>query len=103
MPRDIFAYSSPASIKVPDNVWCSPRGVHRRCFAHLTRCHSPPSRRNRRPVACSSMRAYPDIVFSTARLLAEPLTAEHWGDLRRMDQNEQFMAYLGGPRDEAGT
>jgi [ribosomal protein S5]-alanine N-acetyltransferase len=41
--------------------------------------------------------------FSTARLLAERLTAEHWLDLRRMDQNEQFMALLGGVRDEAGT
>jgi [ribosomal protein S5]-alanine N-acetyltransferase len=49
------------------------------------------------------MRAYPDVVFSTPRLLAEPLSAEHWGDLRRMDQDEQFMAYLGGPRNEAGT
>ena len=41
--------------------------------------------------------------FSTARLDAERLTADHWDDLRRMDQNEQFMAELGGVRDEAGT
>jgi hypothetical protein len=30
--------------------------------------------------------------FSTARLDAERLTAYHWDDLRRMDQDEQFMA-----------
>jgi len=41
--------------------------------------------------------------FSTPRLLAERLTSEHWLDLRRMDQNEPFMALLGGVRDEAGT
>ena len=41
--------------------------------------------------------------FSTARLDAERLTADHWDDLRRMDQDEGFMAELGGVRDEAGT
>jgi ribosomal-protein-alanine N-acetyltransferase len=41
--------------------------------------------------------------FSTARLDAERLTADHWDDLRRMDQDERFMAELGGVRDEAGT
>jgi hypothetical protein len=30
--------------------------------------------------------------FSTARLAAERLTADHWDDLRRMDQDERFMA-----------
>jgi RimJ/RimL family protein N-acetyltransferase len=49
------------------------------------------------------MRASPDISFSTPRLLAEPLRAEHWSDLRQMDQDDRFMAYLGGIRDEAGT
>lgn len=41
--------------------------------------------------------------FSTARLLAERLTTSHFPDLRQMDQNEPFMANLGGVRDEAGT
>jgi [ribosomal protein S5]-alanine N-acetyltransferase len=41
--------------------------------------------------------------FSTARLDAQRLTAEHWDDLRRMDQDDRFMAELGGIRDEAGT
>ncbi|MGH7525858.1 MAG: GNAT family N-acetyltransferase [Gemmatimonadales bacterium] len=41
--------------------------------------------------------------FATPRLVAERLTAAHWPDLRRMDQNEPFMASLGGVRDEAGT
>ena len=41
--------------------------------------------------------------FSTLRLLAERVTAAHWLDLRRMDQNEPFMALLGGVRDNAGT
>ena len=39
----------------------------------------------------------------TARLRAERVTAAHWPDLRRMDENEQFMARLGGVRDTAGT
>ena len=34
---------------------------------------------------------------------AERLTAAHWLELRRMDENEPFMALLGGVRDEAGT
>ena len=41
--------------------------------------------------------------FSTARLDAERLTEDHWDDLRRMDQDEWFMAELGGVRDEPGT
>jgi RimJ/RimL family protein N-acetyltransferase len=41
--------------------------------------------------------------FSTARLRAERVTAAHWLDLRRMDENEQFMALFGGVRDKAGT
>ena len=41
--------------------------------------------------------------FSTARLLAERVTSAHWLDLRRMDENEPFMALLGGVRDKAGT
>jgi ribosomal-protein-alanine N-acetyltransferase len=41
--------------------------------------------------------------FSTPRLRAERVTAAHWPDLRRMDENEQFMALLGGVRDTAGT
>lgn len=41
--------------------------------------------------------------FFTARLDAERLTEGHWDDLRRMDQDEWFMAELGGVRDEAGT
>ena len=41
--------------------------------------------------------------FATARLDAERLTADHWNDLRRMDQDPRFMAELGGVRDEAGT
>jgi ribosomal-protein-alanine N-acetyltransferase len=41
--------------------------------------------------------------FSTARLEAERLVPDHWDDLRRMDQNEWFMAGLGGVRDAAGT
>lgn len=41
--------------------------------------------------------------FSTSRLLAERLRPEHLPDLRGMDQNAQFMAHVGGVRDEAGT
>ena len=41
--------------------------------------------------------------FSTPRLLAERLTPAHHPDVRRMDENEGFMAHLGGVRDEAGT
>jgi RimJ/RimL family protein N-acetyltransferase len=41
--------------------------------------------------------------FSTPRLCAERVTAAHWLDLRRMDEDEQFMALLGGVRDTAGT
>jgi [ribosomal protein S5]-alanine N-acetyltransferase len=41
--------------------------------------------------------------FSTTRLLVERLTAAHLPDLRRMDQDEMFMARLGGMRDGRGT
>lgn len=41
--------------------------------------------------------------FSTPRLLAERLTPEHLPDLQHMDQNERFMAHLGGVRDESAT
>jgi [ribosomal protein S5]-alanine N-acetyltransferase len=41
--------------------------------------------------------------FSTSRLVAERLTPAHLADVRRMDQNEGFMAHLGGVRDEAAT
>lgn len=41
--------------------------------------------------------------FSTPRLLAERLTAEHFVDIRIMDQSESFMAQLGGIRDEAAS
>jgi RimJ/RimL family protein N-acetyltransferase len=41
--------------------------------------------------------------FSTPRLLAERLTSAHLPDVRRMDQNEEFMAHLGGVRDEAAS
>ena len=42
-------------------------------------------------------------LFSTARLDAERLRADHWDDLRRMDEDTRFMAELGGVRDAAGT
>jgi ribosomal-protein-alanine N-acetyltransferase len=41
--------------------------------------------------------------FATPRLRAERVTAAHWLDLRRMDEDERFMALLGGVRDIAGT
>jgi RimJ/RimL family protein N-acetyltransferase len=41
--------------------------------------------------------------FSTSRLWAERLTPAHLPDLRQMDQNERFMAHLGGVRNEAAT
>jgi [ribosomal protein S5]-alanine N-acetyltransferase len=41
--------------------------------------------------------------FSTPRLLAERLSPAHLPDVRRMDQNEGFMAHLGGVRGEAAT
>jgi RimJ/RimL family protein N-acetyltransferase len=41
--------------------------------------------------------------FFTPRLRAERVTAAHWLDLRRMDEDERFMALLGGVRDTAGT
>lgn len=41
--------------------------------------------------------------FSTARLRAERLTTGHLAELRGMDRDPQFMALLGGPRDEAQT
>jgi len=33
---------------------------------------------------------------ATPRLLAERVTAAHWLDLRRMDEDDSFMARLGG-------
>lgn len=44
--------------------------------------------------------AFPDS-FSTARLRAERLTVAHWPDVRRMHTDADFMAMLGGVRDEA--
>ncbi|MFL5492874.1 MAG: GNAT family N-acetyltransferase [Gemmatimonadales bacterium] len=41
--------------------------------------------------------------FSTTRLVAERLAAAHLPQLRRMDQDEMFMARLGGVRDSRGT
>lgn len=41
--------------------------------------------------------------FATPRLLAERLRPDHLGDIRNMDQNELFMAKLGGVRDEAAS
>jgi RimJ/RimL family protein N-acetyltransferase len=41
--------------------------------------------------------------FSTPRLLAERLTPAHLPEVRRMHQNEGFMAHLGGVRDDAAT
>jgi ribosomal-protein-alanine N-acetyltransferase len=41
--------------------------------------------------------------FSTARLTAERLTGTHLADLQRMDQDELYMARLGGVRDTVGT
>ena len=45
---------------------------------------------------------FPDS-FSTSRLKAERLTAEHFADIRAMDSDAEYMALLGGPRDEAQT
>lgn len=45
---------------------------------------------------------FPDS-FSTDRLRAERLTAEHFDALCGMDRDQQFMAQLGGPRDAAQT
>lgn len=41
--------------------------------------------------------------FATSRLLAERLRSEHLRDIRTMDQNQLFMAKLGGVRHEAAT
>ena len=41
--------------------------------------------------------------FSTPRLFAERLTIAHLPDLKRMDQNEAFMAKMGGVREESET
>jgi RimJ/RimL family protein N-acetyltransferase len=46
--------------------------------------------------------SFPDS-FSTARLIAERLTAAHWDDVRAMDSDTQFMALLGGTRDDTQT
>jgi RimJ/RimL family protein N-acetyltransferase len=41
--------------------------------------------------------------FSTARLSAERLTADHLPELQRMHRDAAVMAYLGGVRDDAQT
>ena len=41
--------------------------------------------------------------FATPRLLAERLKLEHLPDIRTMDQNQLFMAKLGGVRDEEAS
>jgi RimJ/RimL family protein N-acetyltransferase len=46
--------------------------------------------------------SFPDS-FSTDRLRAERLTAEHFDALCDMDRDPQFMGQLGGPRDAAQT
>lgn len=46
--------------------------------------------------------SFPDF-FSTARLTAERLEPRHWEALREMDTDPQYMALLGGVRDEAAT
>jgi [ribosomal protein S5]-alanine N-acetyltransferase len=61
--------------------------LRRRCVAYEPEAHSVTSLDS----------------FSTPRLLAERLTTAHLPDVRRMDENEGFMAHLGGVRDEAGT
>jgi RimJ/RimL family protein N-acetyltransferase len=45
---------------------------------------------------------FPDS-FVTDRLRAERLTADHWPDVRRMHTDPDFMAMLGGVRDEAAS
>jgi RimJ/RimL family protein N-acetyltransferase len=45
---------------------------------------------------------FPDS-FSTARLRAERLTADHLPEVRRMHRDPAVMAWLGGVRDEAQT
>jgi RimJ/RimL family protein N-acetyltransferase len=42
-------------------------------------------------------------IFTTPRLIAERLTTAHLSELRRMDTDAEFMAHLGGVRDEAAT
>jgi len=41
--------------------------------------------------------------FTTARLQAERLTADHLSEIRRMHADAAVMAYLRGVRDEAGN
>lgn len=41
--------------------------------------------------------------FTTARLLAERLRPEHYGELRRADSDPSLMEMLGGVRDDEGT
>lgn len=45
---------------------------------------------------------FPD-AFPTARLRAERLTSGHFDDLRAMDSDPDFMAWLGGVRDAGQT
>jgi len=46
--------------------------------------------------------SFPDS-FCTERLRAERLVAKHFETIRAMDSDPQYMALLGGTRDEAGT
>jgi RimJ/RimL family protein N-acetyltransferase len=46
--------------------------------------------------------SFPDS-FSTERLRAERLMAAHFETIRAMDSDPEYMALLGGIRDEAGT
>ena len=41
--------------------------------------------------------------FRTQRLRAERLTEAHFGDIRAMDADPEYMALLGGPRSEPDT
>jgi RimJ/RimL family protein N-acetyltransferase len=41
--------------------------------------------------------------ITTARLQGEPVTMADLDDARRLQQDERYMRYMGGSRDEAGT
>src|SRR3954453_3366888 len=88
---------------MPASASFSQRRGHRLCSTLSATCRSPPRRQDPQPIAYRSMRVCPEDFFSTPRLLAERLTIQHRDDLRQMDQNEMFMAYLGGIRDDAAT
>lgn len=51
------------------------------------------------PLEVAGPVAFPDS-FDTARLRAERLRPVHWPDVRRMHTDPDFMAMLGGVRDE---